>query len=284
MELYQINQFLAFARIGNISKAAEEANTSQPALSRAMKHLEEELDVPLFVRTKNTIALNEYGKLAVRYAQRIQDDVSDFYNAVREQYRREHTITIASCAPAPLWFLPRLLQQCNPDIAVTTELRDITELKSDLDKKDAQIAVFTGEVSDEKYFCKKWKSEALCLSVPKGHRLEKRKSVSFSDFDGETMLLMNEIGFWHEINKRYLPNCRFLVQNERTDFSTLVNTSSLPSFTTNLAKKNNDFKSDRTDIPITDKEAKADFYVVCLKSEYGKLREFFELVGRDSED
>lgn len=37
MELYQIIQFLAFAECGNISKAAQNINTSQPALSRAVR-------------------------------------------------------------------------------------------------------------------------------------------------------------------------------------------------------------------------------------------------------
>jgi DNA-binding transcriptional LysR family regulator len=85
MELYQITQFLAFAETGNISKAAQNVNTSQPALSRTMKHLEEELGVPLFVRTKNTIALNEYGKLAVQLT---DESANATYYAVcaRENY------------------------------------------------------------------------------------------------------------------------------------------------------------------------------------------------------
>ena len=185
MELYQINQFLAFARQRNISKAAEEVNTSQPALSRTMKRLEEELEVPLFVRTKNTIALNEYGKLAVRYAERISADVAEFQNAVRERYRSEHSITIASCAPAPLSFLPPIIERCYPGTALTTKLENSAELKSDLEKKTIQIAVFQGKISDKKYVCKKCGSENLYFSVPETYPLAKKKSVTFSDIDAK---------------------------------------------------------------------------------------------------
>lgn len=106
-----------------------------------MKRLEEELEVPLFVRTKNTIALNEYGKLAVRYAERISADVAEFQNAVRERYRSEHSITIASCAPAPLSFLPPIIERCYPGTALTTKLENSAELKSDLEKRSVKIAV-----------------------------------------------------------------------------------------------------------------------------------------------
>lgn len=97
------------------------------------------------------------------------------------------------------------------------------------------------------------------------------------------MLLMSDIGFWHEVCAQYLPNCRFLLQNERSDFSTLVNTSSLPSFTSNLTLGDPAFSPGRVYIPITDDEAKTDYYAVCLKSEHGKLKDFFKSLEKESE-
>ena len=70
MELYQLRQLIAFAECGNLSKSAETVHTSQSALSRAMKNLEDELGVPLFSRTKNSIALTETGSLAARCAKK----------------------------------------------------------------------------------------------------------------------------------------------------------------------------------------------------------------------
>ena len=156
---------------------------------------------------------------------------------------------------------------------VLTELQDSAQIRAGLENGSVQIGVFAEKVDDEKFFCKKCLSESLYFSVPKGHPLEKRESVSFSDIDGLTMLLMSDIGFWHAVHEKKMPHNHFLLQSRRTDFSTLVNESSLPSFSSDLTMNHPDFPSDRVHIPITDSEAHADFYAVCLKSEYGRLRD-----------
>ena len=74
-ELYQLEQLLAVAKCGTLSNAAEQLHISQPALSRSMQRLENEIQVPLFIRRKNKIELNENGKLAVEYAKK--NHVSD---------------------------------------------------------------------------------------------------------------------------------------------------------------------------------------------------------------
>ena len=51
-ELNQLEQLLAIEKYKTISKAAEHLNISQPALSRSIQRLEEELEVTLFERQK----------------------------------------------------------------------------------------------------------------------------------------------------------------------------------------------------------------------------------------
>ena len=74
IELYVLRQFAAFAEAGTLSEAAEILHLSQPALSRNMKKLEEELGVTLFTRTKNRLELNENGKYVLQLIQKIMDD------------------------------------------------------------------------------------------------------------------------------------------------------------------------------------------------------------------
>lgn len=63
MELTQLRYFKAAAEECNFTRAAQKLNVSQPALSKAIQHLEEELGLRLFVRDGNRISLNKYGRI-----------------------------------------------------------------------------------------------------------------------------------------------------------------------------------------------------------------------------
>lgn len=71
MELRVLNYFLAIAREENITKAAQILHISQPALSRQMMQLEDELGVKLFSRSNHNIVLTEDGLLLKRRAQEL---------------------------------------------------------------------------------------------------------------------------------------------------------------------------------------------------------------------
>lgn len=60
LELYKI--FLVVAEEKNLTKASEKLNISQPAITKHIKNLENELGNPLFIRTKRGVILNEYGE------------------------------------------------------------------------------------------------------------------------------------------------------------------------------------------------------------------------------
>lgn len=75
LELYRI--FYIVARVGNITKASEELNISQPAVTKHIKNLEEQLGNPLFIRTKRGVILNEQGEkmfIKVKQAITLLDD------------------------------------------------------------------------------------------------------------------------------------------------------------------------------------------------------------------
>ena len=63
MELFQVRYFLALTKTLNFTRAAEACNVSQPALTRAIQRLEDELGGPLLYRERSLTQLTELGKI-----------------------------------------------------------------------------------------------------------------------------------------------------------------------------------------------------------------------------
>lgn len=68
LNLYK--NFYDVAKLGSISKAAENSYTSQPAISKSIKKLEEELNTKLFIRKLNGVELTEKGKELFYYVEK----------------------------------------------------------------------------------------------------------------------------------------------------------------------------------------------------------------------
>lgn len=95
---------------------AEKFNISQPSITRNMKKIEENFGVALFERGKNHISLNETGELAVECAKKVLQEAENAISKVQNFDKRQKTIVIEACAPAPLWSLLPELGKKYPDI------------------------------------------------------------------------------------------------------------------------------------------------------------------------
>ena len=74
-ELYRI--FYVVANHSNITKASEELNISQPAISKSIKNLEDQLGGNLFIRTKRGVTLTEEGKEFYNYIKQAMEYINN---------------------------------------------------------------------------------------------------------------------------------------------------------------------------------------------------------------
>jgi DNA-binding transcriptional LysR family regulator len=84
MSLAQIETFVAVARTQSMTRAAEHLRVAQPALSRQIKSLEEELGTRLFARTSRGMALLPAGEAFLEHARRILDEIA----AARRRFKQ----------------------------------------------------------------------------------------------------------------------------------------------------------------------------------------------------
>lgn len=161
IELYQLMQLVSIEKYGTLSKAAEALHLSQPALTRSMQKLENELQVSLFHRQKNKIEFNSNGKMALEYARKILDQIQAMTKEIRHFDRTQHTIFIGSCAPAPLWEILPTLSDLYPDMTISTEIKECEMLIRGLKDGTYQMIILPYSVDLEGVSCIEFQKEHL---------------------------------------------------------------------------------------------------------------------------
>ena len=262
LNLLELEQLAAFAAEGTLSKAAEKLHISQPTITRTMQHLEEDFGVSLFRRTKNHIALNETGWKAVEYAERILKSAEEAVEGVRSFDRSLHTITVSSCAPAPLWELLPALTRTFPDMTISSSIKGNGAVLKDLQSGSAVLGVLPQDMVPQGYSSISLLKEDLYVCLPATHALAGYKELSFAQLNGYNFLLGSQLGFWDDMCREKMPASRFLVQTDSFTLQELIRESSLPCFATNLTIDEEGTFEGRKAIPIKDQEAKRTFHLV----------------------
>lgn len=257
LDLYELEQFAAFAELGTLSRVAEKFHISTPSITRSMQHLEESFGVPLFSRAKNRIELNSTGRFAAEYARKLLADASQTIDQVRAFDARQKTIVIRSCAPAPLWTLLPKLNAEHPGMVVSSVICQNEEVLAALKDGSCDIGILPFPLEKGEKFMQ----ENLFVCVPPDHELASHSTLTFDEINGFNFLLRTELGFWDTLCREKMPASKFLVQTDSEAFEELVKASSLPCFSTDYGQNQRGIFSTRVNIPLSDDEAHVTFYI-----------------------
>ncbi len=279
IEITLLEQLDAFERAGTLSGAAELLHTSQPALTRSMKKLEEELGVTIFERKKNHLGLNETGKVAVEYARRVLTADREMEQRVVDYDRSLHTIRIGFCAPIPQNVLTPILNNLFQGMTISADMKSDRDFLPELQKGRYQLAVTHRKPDADVFAFAKIGQEKLFLTVPSSNPLAFYPEVRLKDLSGMTMLLLNRIGFWMDLVNENIENPRFIIQYEQASFDELTRLSEVPIFTSSYYLKRGGHVPGRIDIPIADPVCLADYYLVCKKEARRQYEKLFRAVN-----
>ena len=125
LNLLELQHLIAVSELGSFSKAAERFFVSTPTITRSMRHVEAAFGATLFNRDKNKVTLNETGRLAVERARRVLQEADAAVAQVQAFDRSLRTISVVSCAPAPLWDLVPRITRLYPGLSTNTRVADL---------------------------------------------------------------------------------------------------------------------------------------------------------------
>jgi DNA-binding transcriptional LysR family regulator len=197
LNLHFLRIFNAVAEYNNFSRAAEALYISQPAVSRAVQELEEEIGLPLLDRSHRTITLTEAGALLHQYAQRLFA-VEQAAETTLEQLKsleRGH-LALGASHTTGTYLLPPLMSRFHeqyPGIRLSLEIANTQTILEKLHTQPMDLAFVEGPVRDTEYVAAPWRTDRLVVIAPPKHPLVERQPVTLLQLAAEPYL-QRELG------------------------------------------------------------------------------------------
>lgn len=194
MELRQVRSFLAVAAEGSITAAAKKIRLTQPALSRQIKSLEEELGVALLERGAHSVSLTEAGETLAKDGSKWVAMAEQIETRVRAAGAGE-TLRLAyapSLAGELLGVALERLAQTHPRVRVRLFDRSTAEMKAGLAAGDFDLIVTVPDESDPGIRWERVLQRGWQLAVAAGHRLAGSGKISPEELADERWLMFGQ--------------------------------------------------------------------------------------------
>lgn len=278
MDFEQLRQLETIAREGTMSAAAQTLNISQPALTRSMQRLEQDLGAELFDRTGRRIALNATGDLVLERAVLILHEERRLRDAVAARIHRQRALSVGTVAPAPLIYLTTHLLSQAPDVLLSSRMTDARSVERGVSDGSFDLGISTAPSPLPALRSKPIMVEHLMVALPPGHRCTEATELPVEEFDGETFLLFKGIGRWRDFCARHLPHATFVVQEDRRILNELARSSEALMFATDEPSRPVE-ASGRVLVPLSDADATLNFYLLMRADATKEMQGLFESMG-----
>ncbi|TQR20726.1 LysR family transcriptional regulator [Psychrobacillus vulpis] len=196
MEWQRLEYFQTLAKVQHMTRAAEILSISQPALSRSISSLEEEIGVPLFDRQGRSIILNRYGLMFLHRVNRIMNEMNEGLTDIQQLIHPEQgEVALGFLHTLGTNIVPNLIRTFHDEYpGITFQLKQnhthtqLNQLKSgELD------LCLLASIENEKMieWTELWRDE-LFIIVPIDHPLANRKSIQLRKLANESFISLKK--------------------------------------------------------------------------------------------
>jgi LysR family hydrogen peroxide-inducible transcriptional activator len=195
MTLNELKFIVALAKAHNFRKAAEACFVSQPALSLAVKKLEDELGVLLFERNRNDVTMTPIGERVIEQANRAIEEA----NRVKEIAKQGNNQlagalrlgVIYSVGPYLLPEIIPILRKTAPEMPLIVEENITSNIETQLRNGIIDVAIIALPFDIPGIKTMPLYEEEFVVVVPSAHEWASRETIEASELADEKILLLN---------------------------------------------------------------------------------------------
>lgn len=194
MELQQLRYVVELAAEDTVSAAAEACGVTQPTLSQQLKKLEQELGEDLFERTSKGVRMTPSGRMFVKRARRILDEVRQARQEIgASELRGELRVgTIPTVGPYLLPRVTKWLDEQAPELQLRVTERTTSGLLEAMERGQLDILLLSLPIEATGLETNGIGQEPFQLCASNGHEVAQRSSVEVERLQEEPLLLLEE--------------------------------------------------------------------------------------------
>lgn len=213
MTLTELRYVVTLARERHFGRAAERCHVSQPTLSVAVKKLEDELGIPLFERSKNSIRVTETGKRIIDQAQRVLDQVGVIRDMAQDGKNQLNApLKVGAIYTIGPYLFPHLLPELRraaPEMPLYIEENYTANLRQKLRQSELDAIIIALPFEEPEVVTLPLYDEPFVVLLPAGHPLASKEQLTADELAKEQLLLL---GPGHCFRDQVLESCPPLVE------------------------------------------------------------------------
>jgi DNA-binding transcriptional LysR family regulator len=193
MDLMQLEMFVAAAELRSVQRASERVFRTQPAVSMAIRKLEEEIGSPLFDRSsRGNYQLTAAGEVLFAHAKRLLGLRDEALTHVRElQSLEEGRVRIGANESAGNYLLPRLIEAFRrkyPKVRIDVTRQNSRQLIHDIRDNMVDLALISFAPDEKDIEATPVMKDQLVLIASADHPITKKEKVAVRDLGGESFI------------------------------------------------------------------------------------------------
>jgi DNA-binding transcriptional LysR family regulator len=196
--LRPLRMFLAVAKHGSFSRAAEEIGSSQSAVSLAVRHVEAELGLKLLDRTTRQVRLTTAGQALAATASRL---IGELDAALRELHdigvQRRGKVMMACVPSVARSLMPICIAHCSrrwPEVSFAIDDVPAETVLEKILRGDVEFGLSSGEVGGPDLHVESLMNDRFLLVCRRENIFSRRGSVAWTDLAGQRLITPLEAG------------------------------------------------------------------------------------------